>query len=210
MKEFWLDPDRTYTNDELREKFKRISALQSFVVHYKGEKYYIPEGNGNVEKFIYRLNPSCDEKFTKDSSSIIIPKLFRKSSDSTRLRYGSWLKSKFVSENDFDEFMHRELDSFRWNYLLTNDLWNEYADNSFDAIATYIMCNGDDSEYEKKKAEHEANEDSLRKEIIEKYKIQLKAYELEKGITNIAFISYIAPITDRIECFIRDIACVFE
>lgn len=210
MKEFWLDSDHTYTNSELREKFKRIRATQSFVVHYKGRKYYIPEGNGNVEKFIYRLNPSCDEKFTMESSSIIIPSLLKSSNDLTRLKYGSWFKSKFVSEKDFDEFMHRELDSFRWKCLLTNDLCNEYTDNSFDAIATYNMCDGDYSEYEKEEKAYEANEDSLRKEIIKKYKIQLKAYELENGITNIAFISYIAPITDRIECFIRDIACVFE
>ena len=210
MKEFWLDSDRTYTNNELREKFKRISALQSFIVHYKGKKYYIPEGNGNVEKFIYRLNPSCDEKFTKESSSIIIPKLLPTSSDSTRLKYGSWFKNKFVSENDFDEFIHQELDSFRWHYLLTNDLCDEYTDNSFNAIATYIMCKGDRSEYEKKKKMHEVIEDSIIKEIIKKYKIQLKAYELKKGISDIAFISHIAPITDAIGCVMRKLMRVLN
>ena len=179
IKEFWLDPNKDYTRNELRDMFSTIGASTSFIVHYKGRKYIVHEGNCNVEDFICKLIPDEYERFTQISSSFIIPKLRNDSDDSTRLKYGSEFKGKFKYKGDFDEFLNTNLNTFHFNNLLPKSLSQKYMHNSFFSWDLSFLC---DDEYAQKKLNDAYNEHQrqFKREIINEYKIALESYEAEE------------------------------
>lgn len=181
IKEFWLDPNKEYTRNELRDMFSTIRPSTSFIVHYKGIKYIVHEGNSNVEDFICKLIPDEYERFTQISTSFIIPRLCDNSVDSTRLKYGSEFKRKFKYEGDFDEFLNANLNSFHFNHLLPERLSQKYTHNSFFSWDYSFLC---DDEYAQKKLNDAYNEHrrQFKREIINEYKIALESYEAEEEI----------------------------
>lgn len=172
IKEFWLDPNKKYTRHELREILKYVRPDDSFVVHYNGVRWTEYPGFKNVEKLIDRIVPNEIDVFTKDSSENIIPRLNSESNDSTRLKYGSEFKHKFVSECDFDQFMLKNLHQFVFNSLLPHNLENKYDWNVRPYRYTFISL--DDPNYEAEKTQR-------KNDIIREYKITLEAYEVEEA-----------------------------
>ena len=180
IKEFWLDPNKEYTRNELRDMFSTIRPSTSFIVHYKGIKYIVHEGNSNVEDFICKLIPDEYERFTQISPSFIIPRLCDNSVDSTKLKYGSEFKRKFKYEGDFDEFLNANLNSFHFNHLLPERLSQKYTHNSFFSWDLSFLC---DDEYAQKKLCDAYNEHRMqfKREIINEYKVALESYEAEEA-----------------------------
>lgn len=180
IKEFWLDPNKEYTRNELRDMFSTIRPSTSFIVHYKGRKYIVHEGNSNVEDFICKLIPDEYERFTQISPSFIIPRLCDNSDDSTRLKYGSEFKRKFKYEGDFDEFLNVNLSTFCFNYLLPKSLYQKYTHNSFYSWDLSFLCD-DDHMREKLSDAYNEKQRQFKQEIIKEYKITLEAYEAEEA-----------------------------
>lgn len=180
IKEFWLDPNKEYTRNELRDMLSTIRPSTSFIVHYKGRKYIVHEGNCNVEDFICKLIPDEYERFTQISPSFITPRLYSDSDDSTRLWHGSKFKSKFKHESDFDEFLNTNLSTFHFNYLLPKSLSQKYTHNSFYSWDLSFLCD-DDRMQEKLSDAYNEKQRRFEQEIIKEYKIALEAYEAEEA-----------------------------
>lgn len=178
IKEFWLDPNKEYTRNELRDRFSAIRPSTSFIVHYRGRKYNVHEGNNNAEDFICKLIPDEYERFTQISPSFITPRLYSDSDDSTRLWYGYKFKSKFKHESDFDEFLNTNLSTFHFNYLLPKSLSQKYTHNSFYSWDLSFLCD-DDRMQEKLSDAYNEKQRQFKQEIIKEYKIALDAYEAE-------------------------------
>ena len=173
VKEFWLDPSKEYTRNELREFLKNggVNPWNSFIVHYKGAIYTIKEGCNNVENFICTLVPRQDEVFTKDSPCNIIPHLDKESSDLDRLKYGLDFKYRFTSEMDYDEFLYKNLYKFKSNYMLPEELFTYYIRMRHHIVFALYGTKHYDTEIMQ-----------LEKEIADDYKISLKEYEAENAM----------------------------